>query len=81
MKIRIKVKTEDLTFSSEFKITASRNDYMHAFLCFWSCEFSKTKGRIRFSTGPADEYTHWKQTIFYLKVKKIMAAYKTLRRF
>jgi len=64
------VKTEDLTFSSEFKITASRNDYMHAFLCFWSCEFSKTKGRIRFSTGPADEYTHWKQTIFYLKVKK-----------
>jgi len=22
---------------------------------------------ITFSTGPADEYTHWKQTVFYLK--------------
>lgn len=61
------VTVEDLTFTSDIKLRASRDDYVHALLCFFSCEFSKTKGRIRFSTGPADEQTHWKQTIFYLK--------------
>ena len=65
----LQVKVEDLTFTSEVKLRASRDDYVHALLCFFSCEFSKTKGRIRFSTGPADEQTHWKQTIFYLKVE------------
>jgi len=61
------VKIEDLSFTSDITLRASRDDYIHALLCFWSCEFSKTKGRIRFSTGPADENTHWKQVIFYLK--------------
>lgn len=61
------VKVEDLAFKSSFTMKANRDDYVHALLCFWSCEFSKTKGRIRFSTGPADENTHWKHVIFYLK--------------
>jgi len=61
------VKVEDLTFKSNFSLTATRNEYVHALLFYFKCEFSKTKGRISFSTGPYDEYTHWKQTIFYLK--------------
>merc|ERR1719354_1490270 len=30
-------------------------------------DFSKCHKRVSFCTGPADEYTHWKQTVFYLK--------------
>lgn len=61
------VQVADLAFSSKVTLKANRDDYVHALLCFFSCEFSKTKGRLRFSTGPADEQTHWKHTIFYLK--------------
>lgn len=61
------VKVEDLTFTRQFEVTATRNEYVHALVVYFNCEFSKTKGKINFSTGPFDEYTHWKQTIFYLK--------------
>jgi len=61
-----KVKVEDLSFSAKTEIIATRNDYVHGLLVYFQCEFSKTKGPVRFSTGPFDEYTHWKQTIFYL---------------
>jgi len=61
-----KVKVEDLSFSAKTEIVATRNEYIHGLLVYFQCEFSKTKGPVRFSTGPFDEYTHWKQTIFYL---------------
>lgn len=62
------MKVEDLSFSAKTEITATRNEYIHGLLVYFQCEFSKTKGPVRFSTGPFDEYTHWKQTIFYLHV-------------
>ena len=71
----IQVKVEDLSFTSSFKIVATRNEYVHALLMYFTCEFSKTKGRVRFSTGPYDEYTLWKQTIVYLKVQKTILCY------
>lgn len=60
------VKKEELDFSSTFKLTAGRNDYVHAFVAYFDIEFSKCHKPIYFSTGPKARYTHWKQTVFYL---------------
>jgi len=60
------VKKADLDFSSTFKLTAARNDYVHAFVAYFDIEFSKCHKPIYFSTGPKSRYTHWKQTVFYL---------------
>jgi protein arginine N-methyltransferase 1 len=61
------MKKEDATFTAPFKLTASRNDYIHAvvasFDIFFDCGVHKT---ISFSTGPRARTTHWKQTVFYL---------------
>lgn len=59
------VKKEDLAFSSPFEITATRNDFVHAFLAWFDIEFSACHKPIKFSTGPFSRYTHWKQTVFY----------------
>ena len=44
----------------------NRNDYVHALVGFFDVEFSRCHTRTGFSTGPLDDYTHWKQTVFYL---------------
>uniref|UniRef100_A0A1I7U440 type I protein arginine methyltransferase n=1 Tax=Caenorhabditis tropicalis TaxID=1561998 RepID=A0A1I7U440_9PELO len=61
------VKIEDLTFESEFELKCRRNDYIQAFVTFFTVEFSKCHKKIGFSTGPDVQYTHWKQTVFYCK--------------
>jgi protein arginine N-methyltransferase 1 len=60
------VKKEDLDFSAPFRLRFERDDYCHALVAYFNVEFSKTHTKIRFSTGPKSEYTHWKQTVFYL---------------
>lgn len=60
------VTKEELDFSSPWKINFNRNDYCHALVAYFNIEFSKTHTKIRFSTSPKAEYTHWKQTVFYL---------------
>jgi len=60
------VKPEDLDFSSTFELKISREDYCHALVAYFNVEFSKSHTKLRFSTGPRSEYTHWKQTVFYL---------------
>lgn len=30
-------------------------------------EFTRCHKRVGFSTGPDSQYTHWKQTVFYLR--------------
>ncbi|CCU97870.1 unnamed protein product [Malassezia sympodialis ATCC 42132] len=60
-----KVRKEDLTFNSKFKLTATRNDYVHAFLGWFDIGFEACHKPVRFSTGPHSRYTHWKQTVFY----------------
>jgi type I protein arginine methyltransferase len=60
------VKKEDLDFTASFKLRANRDDYCHALVAYFNVEFSKTHTKIKFSTGPKSEYTHWKQTVFYL---------------
>jgi len=58
-------KKEDLTFAAPFTLTATRNDYIHAFLAWFDISFECTHKRVQFSTGPHAQYTHWKQTVFY----------------
>ncbi|WFD05831.1 type I protein arginine methyltransferase [Malassezia vespertilionis] len=59
------VTKEDLTFASDFKLRATRNDYVHAFLGWFDIGFEACHKPVRFSTGPHSRYTHWKQTVFY----------------
>jgi len=58
---------EDLTFSAPFSITATRNDYVHAFLAWFDISFGSIHKPVKFSTGPHAKYTHWKQTVFYTR--------------
>merc|ERR1711939_131454 len=60
------VTKEELTFASQFKLVATRNDYVHAFLGWFDCAFRACHKPVSFSTGPHAKYTHWKQTVFYL---------------
>ncbi|KAI0930455.1 type I protein arginine N-methyltransferase Rmt1, variant 4 [Taiwanofungus camphoratus] len=58
-------KKEDLVFTAPFSLTATRNDYVHAFLAWFDISFECTHTKVKFSTGPHAKYTHWKQTVFY----------------
>ncbi|CAO3593151.1 unnamed protein product [Absidia cylindrospora] len=58
-------KKEDLSFKVPFQITAQRNDYVHAFICWFDIGFTQGDTPIHFSTGAHAMYTHWKQTVFY----------------
>ncbi|OQV13224.1 Protein arginine N-methyltransferase 8 [Hypsibius exemplaris] len=60
------VTIQDKTFSSKFELTAKRDDYIHALVVWFAVDFSKCHRNIRLSTSPEGEYTHWKQTVFYL---------------
>jgi len=60
-------KAEDLTFSSKFMCTGQRNDYIHALIAWFDITFSCCHKPIYFTTSPAAQYTHWKQTVFYLR--------------
>jgi len=61
------VKESDLSFATPFRLVASRDDFCHAFVCYFDIEFTKCLKKIYFSTAPHSQYTHWKQTVFYLE--------------
>jgi len=56
----------DIPFTSNFSLFFKRNDYLHALVSFFTVEFSHCHKRVGFSTSPDHQYTHWKQTVFYL---------------
>lgn len=60
------VTIKDKTFSANFELVAKRDDYIHALVVWFAVDFSKCHRAIRLSTSPEGEYTHWKQTVFYL---------------
>ncbi|KAJ3208461.1 Protein arginine N-methyltransferase 1 [Entophlyctis luteolus] len=60
------VTVEELTFCVPFQLTATRDDYVHAFICYFDCMFTACHKPVRLPTGPHSKYTHWKQTVFYL---------------
>lgn len=61
------VKPEDLAFKVPFTLEARRSDFVHAIIAWFDIEFAACHKPIKFSTGPHTKYTHWKQTVFYLR--------------
>ncbi|KAI9771671.1 MAG: type I protein arginine N-methyltransferase Rmt1 [Geoglossum simile] len=61
------VQPSDLAFSSPFTLEVRRDDFIHALIAWFDIEFTACHKPIRFSTGPHTKYTHWKQTVFYLR--------------
>ena len=61
------VTPEDLAFSAPFTLDVRRNDLIHALIAWFDIDFTACHKPIRFSTGPHTKYTHWKQTVFYLR--------------
>jgi len=61
------VTTEQLAFEAPWTLTSRRNDYIDALIAWFDIEFSACHKPVRFSTGPHAKYTHWKQTVFYLR--------------
>lgn len=57
----------DLAFETPFNLSIKRDDFIHAFVSWFDIDFTACHKPIRFSTGPHTKYTHWKQTVFYLK--------------
>lgn len=60
------VTTPELDFKAPFRMVATRDDYIHAFVSYFDIDFAKCHKKISFTTGPHGKYTHWKQTVFYL---------------
>jgi protein arginine N-methyltransferase 1 len=58
---------EELVFQSNFTIHAQRNDCIHALVTYFECAFTQGHKPIGFSTSPFSRYTHWKQTLLYLR--------------
>mmetsp|Transcript_15388 Transcript_15388/g.23056 ORF Transcript_15388/g.23056 Transcript_15388/m.23056 type:complete len:342 (-) Transcript_15388:121-1146(-) len=69
---------EQLTFSSKFSLNAIRDDYCHAIVAFFDIEFSHCHKPVTFSTSPFSEYTHWKQTVFYLNEVLLVSKGETI---
>lgn len=61
------VKSADLAFTTAFTLDVRRNDFIHALIAWFDIDFTACHKPIRFSTGPHTKYTHWKQTVFYLR--------------
>lgn len=57
----------DLAFSAPYHLQVKRNDFIHAIIAWFDIDFTACHKPIRFSTGPHTKYTHWKQTVFYLR--------------
>ncbi|EYE99389.1 protein-arginine omega-N methyltransferase HMT1 [Aspergillus ruber CBS 135680] len=61
------VQSSDLAFKAPFSLPAKRNDFVHALIAWFDIDFTACHKPISFSTGPHARYTHWKQTVFYLR--------------
>lgn len=57
----------ELAFSVPFRLRARRDDFVHALIAWFDIDFTACHKPVKFSTGPHAKYTHWKQTVFYLK--------------
>ena len=70
---------QDLTFQTDFKLQARRNDYIHGLVAYFECAFTQIHKPIGFSTAPFCRYTHWKQTMFYVPDTLTICAGETLQ--
>lgn len=61
------VTAEQLAFTAPFQLHVQRSDFIHAIIAWFDIDFTACHVPIKFSTGPHTKYTHWKQTVFYLR--------------
>lgn len=59
------VTKEELVFHREFQLEAVDNDMCHAYIVWWDAIFPGDEV-VTLCTGPMRQYTHWKQTVFYM---------------
>jgi len=57
---------DDVKIANEFSLTSGVRDFCHALVLYFDVSFSKSHKDITFSTGPRQQYTHWKQSVLYL---------------
>ena len=62
-----KIKENDINFTSNFELVFHKSDCLSALAGWFDVEFSKTPNTIKFTTSPFNQFTKWKQTIFYLE--------------
>jgi len=70
---------EDCDFESDFALRVVRDDFCHAFVAYFDCAFTQVHKPIAFSTSPFATYTHWKQTVFYLREPLTICAGEEVR--
>ncbi|KAL6718897.1 Nuclear SAM-dependent mono-and asymmetric methyltransferase [Lecanora helva] len=62
------VTAAELAFQAPFVLKVRKpQDFIHALIAWFDIEFTACHKPIYFSTGPHSKYTHWKQTVFYLR--------------
>jgi len=59
------VTKEELDFSNHYEIKMMNDDTIHGIVTWFDIVFSNLPREVKFSTGPYEEYTHWKQCVFY----------------
>jgi protein arginine N-methyltransferase 1 len=62
------IKLEELAYFKKFTLKANRDDLVHGLVSWFDIWFpyADIQNQVYFSTGPHANYTHWKQTVFYL---------------
>ena len=61
-----KVTVPELTWSSEFVLTAQRDDAVHALCVHFDTPFTAGHETVTLDTAPWKTQTHWRQTVLYL---------------
>ena len=62
-----KIRENEINFSNSYELIFNQNDNLSGIAGWFDVEFSKTPNKIKFTTSPFNQYTRWKQTIFYLE--------------
>ena len=62
-----KINENEINFSNSYELIFNKNDILSALVGWFDVEFSKTPNTIKYTTSPFNQYTKWKQTIFYLE--------------
>lgn len=73
------IQLDQLNFTSKFELNVTRHDTVHALIGYFTCCFTRTHTKISWSTSPKYDYTHWKQTVFYLPQPYKMAMNHKIR--
>ena len=61
------INKEQLDFMSGYQIEFNENDTFNGLVFWFNVSFNKVKNKVVLPTGPYDEPTHWKQTVFYIE--------------